>query len=171
MVKCRIAMKTIVSLFLAAFLCAPVGGSPHGTGAEPTQMLAKGTFDVTVTPQQPDNSAARGAGLSRLSLEKRFHGGLEGTSQGEMLALGDGTASGGYVAIEKVTGTLDGRSGSFALLHSAVMRGTTPEDWKVRTVPDSGTGGLAGLEGTMTITIAGGKHEYQFEYTLPAVSR
>lgn len=129
---------------------------------------ATGRFDVEVQPQQPDNPQAQAAGLGRLSLDKQFHGALQARSQGEMLASGDGTESGAYVAIEKVDGTLDGRRGSFVLVHRAVMNRGTPENWSVDVVPDSGTGQLAGLRGSMTITVAGGEHLYDFEYALPA---
>ena len=130
-------------------------------------MHVAGTFDVKVQPQQPDHPAARASGLGRLSLDKRFHGPLDGISQGEMLASGDGRESGAYVALEKVTGTLDGRSGSFVLMHSAVMVRGTPQDWSVKVVHDSGTGELAGLAGTMTIRIESGRHYYDLEYSLP----
>ena len=84
-------------------------------------MHATGHFDVTVTPQTPDNPQARASGLGRLSLDKQFHGDLDAASQGEMLAAGDGTTSGAYVALEKVNGKLHGRSGTFVLVHRALM--------------------------------------------------
>lgn len=130
-------------------------------------MHAQGTFDVKATPQAADNSEAKAAAISRLSLDKRFHGALDATSQGEMLAIGDGVESGAYVALEKVSGTLNGREGSFALMHRAVMVRGTPQGWTVTVVPDSGTGALAGLDGSMTITITDGTHYYDFQYTLP----
>lgn len=125
---------------------------------------ATGSFEVKVTPQAP---GADDAGLGRLSLDKQFHGGLEGTSKGIMLAAQSAVqGSGGYVAMERVTGTLKGRSGSFVLQHSGTMTRGVPQ-MTVRVVPDSGTGQLAGLAGNMIIKIAGGKHSYEFEYTLP----
>lgn len=129
-------------------------------------MHASGTFDVTVTPEPPGSEAATTAGLSRLSIAKRFSGGMDGTSHGEMLAVGDGRTAGGYVAIEKFTGTVDGRKGSFALIHRALMRGGAPEGWTVAVVPGSGTGELAGIDGSLTITIEGKRHDYVLEYTL-----
>ena len=84
-----------------------------------------------------------------------------------MLATGDSQQSGAYVAIERVTGTLQGRSGSFALVHSAAMKRGVPENWSVAVVPDSGTEQLIGLSGTLKITIDGGKHLYDFHFTLP----
>ncbi|RPE81459.1 DUF3224 domain-containing protein [Vulcaniibacterium tengchongense] len=94
-----------------------------------------GTFEVKVTPQQPDNAPAQAAGIGRMSLQKRFHGPLQATGQGEMLYAGDGTTSGAYVAIEKVEGTLDGREGGFALVHHALMNRGKPEAWTVTVVP------------------------------------
>lgn len=129
-------------------------------------MHAKGTFEVSVKPQQPDNEAARASGFARLSLDKRFAGALTGQGQGEMLASG-GAPSGGYVALERVSGTLDGREGSFVLLHSAVMADNVPKDWSVKVVPDSGAGQLAGIAGSMTIMVVDGKHFYDFAYSLP----
>ncbi|MHB1056353.1 MAG: DUF3224 domain-containing protein [Rhodanobacter sp.] len=130
-------------------------------------MHATGHFDVKVQPQTPDNPQAQASGLGRLSLDKQFRGDLDATSQGEMLAAGDGVTSGAYVALEKVTGSLHGRSGSFALVHRALMVDGAPRDWTVVVVPGSGTGELAGLDGSMVITIADGKHGYDFEYSLP----
>jgi len=131
-------------------------------------MRVQGSFEVKVTPQTPDNAPARSAGLARLSLDKRFHGPLEGSSQGEMLADGDGSKrDGAYVAMERFAGTLDGRTGGFALVHRALMRDRTPEQWTVTVVPGSGTGALAGLEGEMRIRVEDGKHIYALDYTLP----
>lgn len=131
-------------------------------------MQATGIFDVKVAPQNADNAPAQASGLARLSLDKRFHGALDATGQGEMLAAGDGTQSGAYVALEKVTGSLQGRSGSFHLVHRALMVQGTPQEWTVVVVPDSGTGDLQGISGSMRIEIADGKHFYHFDYRLPA---
>ncbi|MEO6046530.1 MAG: DUF3224 domain-containing protein [Candidatus Kapaibacterium sp.] len=127
---------------------------------------ASGTFDVTVTPQKSGNEADD-AIVGRLSIDKQFHGDLEGTSRGQMLAAGtEVKGSAGYVAIERVTGTLQGRDGTFVLQHNGIMnRGEG--DLHIMVVPDSGTGGLAGIAGTMGIIIADGKHSYTFDYTLP----
>ena len=102
-----------------------------------------------------------------MSIDKQFHGDLEGTSQGQMLAAGTSVkGSAGYVAIEKVTGTLRGRSGSFVLQHSGTMTRGAPQ-LLITVVPDSGTDQLAGLTGKMNIIIAAdGKHSYEFEYTI-----
>lgn len=128
---------------------------------------ARGPFDVTLAPQKADNPQAEGTGIGRMSIDKQFHGDLEATSQGEMLAFRTAIAnSAGYVAIERVTGTLGGRSGSFALQHSSTMNRGVPLQ-NISVVPDSGTDELKDLSGSMTIVIAeGGKHAYEFEYTL-----
>ena len=132
-------------------------------------QIAKGPFDVKLNPQPlAVEDDGEGAARGRMSLDKRFHGDLDATSKGEMLTAMSGTqGSAGYVAIEKVTGTLDGRAGTFALQHSATMTRGAP-DLRIIVVPDSGTGALAGLAGTMKIVIAeGGKHFYELEYSLP----
>lgn len=126
---------------------------------------ATGTFDVKVTPQTDDKGDPA---LGRMTIDKQFHGDLEGTSKGQMLTgMTEVKGSAGYVAIEKVTGTLKGRSGSFILQHTGIMNRNVPQ-LTITVVPDSGTGQLAGLTGKLTINIAAdGKHSYEFEYTLP----
>jgi hypothetical protein len=126
---------------------------------------ASGTFEVKLNPQ-PTVENVGDPTVGRLSIDKRFSGDLEATSKGEMLAAGtDVKGSAGYVAIERVTGTLHGRNGSFALQHSGVMTRGTPQ-LSITVVPDSGTGQLVGLAGKMTINIVEGKHSYDFAYTL-----
>jgi hypothetical protein len=127
---------------------------------------AKGTFDVKVIPQgAPDT--AEGIALGRMSLDKQFHGALQAVSKGEMLTSGlESNGSAAYVAIERVIGTLDGRKGSFALMHQGTMNKVS-QKLTVVVVPDSGTGELTGLTGTMTINIIDKKHLYEFSYTLP----
>ncbi len=124
---------------------------------------ASGTFDVKMTPQTAADKEE--AAVGRYSLDKTFHGDLAGTSKGEMLAVGTAVeGSAGYVAMEQVKGTLNGRSGSFALQHTGTMtRGAA--QLSVTVVPDSGTDQLVGLTGKMTIKIENG-HSYDFEYTL-----
>jgi hypothetical protein len=101
-----------------------------------------------------------------MSIDKQFHGNLVGSSKGQMLTAGTSVkGSAGYVAIEQVTGTLHGRSGAFVLQHSGTMTRGAPQ-LIVSVVPDSGTGELAGLTGTLTIAIADGKHSYDFDYAL-----
>ncbi len=124
-------------------------------------MKATGAFDVKLTPQSVPE------GFGRMTIDKTFTGDFEGKSQGEMLsAMSEVKGSGVYVAIDKVEGKLNGKSGSFVLVHRGVMTRGAPA-LEVTVVPDSGTGELKGLAGTLTIRIeAGGKHFYDFEYTL-----
>ena len=127
---------------------------------------ASGTFEVQLTPQDTGDP-----GLGRMTLDKQFHGELEAVSKGQMLsAAGEVKGSAGYVAMERVTGILHGKSGSFLLQHSGTMDRGTPS-LSVTVVPDSGTDGLAGLKGRMAIQIDAGKHSYEFEYTLPDQGR
>ena len=126
---------------------------------------ATGTFDVKLNPQKLADSAADTA-LGRMSIDKQFHGDLEAVSKGEMLSAGTSVkGSAGYVAIERVSGTLHGRNGTFVLQHSGIMTHGAAQ-LSVTVVPDSGTGQLAGLVGEMTINIVDGKHFYDFEYTI-----
>ena len=125
---------------------------------------ASGTFEVKLSPQAMDDKTD--ASLGRMSLDKQFHGDLDATSKGEMLSAGPNVkGSGGYVAIERVSGTLQGRKGSFVLQHSGTMtRGA--QQLTISVVPDSGTGQLVALTGKMNINIVDGKHFYDFEYAL-----
>ncbi|HUA79460.1 MAG TPA: DUF3224 domain-containing protein [Dyella sp.] len=129
-------------------------------------MHATGPFDVKLAPQ-PAAAGIEPAHLGRMTIDKQFHGDLQAASLGEMLsAMGQVQGSAGYVAIERVTGTLHGRRGSFVLQHHGVMNRGVPQ-LSVTVVPDSGTEDLTGLSGTMQILIEQGKHSYAFEYTLP----
>lgn len=128
---------------------------------------AMGTFEVKITPQSEDKGD--GSALGRLSLDKQYHGDLEATAKGEMLYVSaiETQGSGSYVAVERVTGKLHDRSGSFALAHKGTMSGGTQE-MDITIVPDSGAGALAGISGKLKIIIdAEGKHFYEIEYTLP----
>jgi hypothetical protein len=126
---------------------------------------AKGPFEVSLTPE-----TAADASPGRMSIAKQFQGDLEATSKGEMLsAMTAVKGSAGYVAIEKVSGSLHGRSGTFILQHSGTMTRGVPQ-LIVTVVPDSGTGQLTGLEGKLTIHVVAGKHSYELEYTLPETS-
>jgi hypothetical protein len=127
---------------------------------------ASGTFEVKLDRQPPFDSAD-GVSLGRTTITKQFHGDLTGTSQGEMLSAGSSEVPGsaGYVAIERVRGTLHGRSGSFVLQHNGLLDRGRPE-LSVNVVPDSGSGELKGLRGSLTIDIREGKHYYSFEYAL-----
>jgi Protein of unknown function (DUF3224) len=126
---------------------------------------AAGTFEVKINPLAAYNSLD--AKLARMSIDKEFHGQLEATSKGEMLSAGTDTkGSAGYVAIERVTGTLNGRRGAFVLQHNATMTRGEPS-LNIVVVPDSGSEELLGLSGTMHIVIEKGKHSYEFQYDLP----
>ena len=128
---------------------------------------ATGPFDVKVAPQ-PLSGPVEDALLGRFSLEKQYHGDLEGTGHGQMLTAGtEVKGSAAYVAMERVSGKLDGKTGTFALMHVGTM-GHGDTRLEIKVVPDSGTGELVGLAGAFNILIAeGGKHSYDLEYSLP----
>lgn len=124
---------------------------------------ASGTFEVTITPQ-PHVEAVGDEGIGRMALDKQFSGDLVAASKGQMLASrSDVQGSAGYVALERVRGTLAGKRGSFALQHSGTMTRGAPH-LVITVVPDSATDELVGLSGTMAIQISGGKHSYTFDY-------
>jgi len=125
---------------------------------------ASGTFEVSLKPLPMDNEPGSDL-LGRMSIDKQFRGDLEGKSKGQMLTGGTAIkTSAGYVAIERVTGSLKGRKGSFILQHTGLMNRGAPS-LVITVVPDSGTDQLEGLKGTMTINIEAGKHLYQLDYT------
>ena len=129
--------------------------------------LATGTFEVQMLPQG-EGDIAEGSHLGRMSLDKQFSGDLQAIGKGEMLAArSDVPTSAAYVAIERVTGTLQGRAGSFALVHRGVMT-SAGQSLSIEVVPDTGTGELTGLSGTLGIRIESGTHFYDFEYHLPS---
>jgi Protein of unknown function (DUF3224) len=159
-------------LVLAAVIAMPLTPSP--SAAQQTVQaqaranhVAKGTFTVQMKPLSESGFGEGNANLGRLSLEKTFEGDLVAVGKGEMLtAVTQTKGSAGYVAIERVTGTLHGRKGSFVLQHSGQMdRGA--QNLAIRVVADSGAGDLIGLEGTLKIRIESGKHYYDLEYSLP----
>lgn len=126
------------------------------------EVEAIGTFDVKLTPIGSGESP-----ISSMAIDKTFHGDLQGTSVGQMLAFRSGVeGSAGYVAMERVAGTLGGRKGSFTLQHSGLMDKGAPS-LTVVVVPNSATDGLEGLTGTMNIVVTPGRHDYHFRYTLP----
>jgi hypothetical protein len=130
-------------------------------------MKATGKFDVKMTPQASDLAAPEGPFLGRMSLDKQYHGDLDAVAKGEMITAA-GTAvkeSAAYSAVERVSGTLHGKKGSFALQHTGDMTRGTPS-LLITVVPDSGNGELAGLTGKMDIIIEGKQHSYVFEYDL-----
>lgn len=143
-------------------------GTSQGNPKGATVTHAKGTFEVKLEAQG-EADKTEGSTLSRMSIDKKIHGDLEGTSKGTMLIAGtDVKGSAGYVAIERVTGTLNGKAGSFVLQHNATMNRSTPM-LNIIVVPDSGTGQLTGITGNFLVIIApDGKHSYEFNYTLPA---
>jgi len=127
--------------------------------------LVTGEFEVAMKPESMSDVAAE-SGIGRMSLDKHYRGPLQAEGKGEMLAYMDrALGSGVYVAIERVTGMLDGRSGSFLLHHTGVMTRGSP-GLTVAVAPDSGSEQLAGLSGSLHIRIEGGKHYYDFEYAL-----
>ena len=128
------------------------------------KIRANGTFEVKLSPQDDKDENPV---VSRLVIDKQFHGDIEATSKGQMLAAGTAVkGSAGYVAIEQVNGTLAGRRGAFVLQHSGTMdRGAAR--LSITVVPDSGSEELAGLTGEMAINIVDGKHFYEFDYSLP----
>jgi len=144
-------------------ICALVFNSAFTQSTQGKVMTnrATGTFEVKMSPQEADMS------VGRMTIDKQFQGDLVGTSKGQMLMASSESVknSAGYVAIEKVTGTLNGRRGSFYLQHTGVMTRGAGE-LTITVIPDSGTDHLVGLRGKMNIIIAEGKHSYEFEYTL-----
>ncbi|WP_029012248.1 DUF3224 domain-containing protein [Niveispirillum irakense] len=129
-------------------------------------LHATGAFEVSMKPDgTPD--AADGTTLGMMLLDKRFHGPLDAVGKGRMLTAMTGTeGSAVYVAVERVTGTLQGRQGSFVLRHVGTMdRGH--QHLSISVVPDSGTGDLVGITGEMRIKITNGDHFYDFNYSLP----
>ncbi|GLQ98379.1 DUF3224 domain-containing protein [Dyella mobilis] len=129
-------------------------------------MHASGPFEVKLS-LQPPAPGIEAAKLGRQTLDKRFSGDLEASSLGEMLSAGGNVqGSAGYVAIERVTGTLHGKRGSFVLQHVGTMDRGVPS-LSIHVVPDSGTEELTGLKGSMLIQIEQGKHAYTFDYSLP----
>jgi hypothetical protein len=136
---------------------------------KPVTVMARGMFDVKVKPL-PSDDIADLALIGRMSIDKQFQGHIEGSSKGQMLATSTAVpGSAAYVALERVTGTLDGKRGSFSLQHSAWMADGSQE-MTITVVPDSGTEELVGLTGTFRIIIADGKHSYEFDYVLPGGS-
>jgi hypothetical protein len=129
----------------------------------------RGSFEVKLTPEGLEDKA-EGSTLGRLSTDKQFHGDLDAISKGQMLTgMTDVPGSAGYVAIERVTGVLEGRRGSFVLQHTGTMSKADGYQLSVMVVPDSGSGQLVGLRGKLDIQIVEGKHLYEFEYTLPDI--
>lgn len=169
-------MPAVLIVCLALFLSgtgmihpAHAATPSNPQGAKPMTTHAKGTFDVKVTPQ-PAEDGVGDPSIGRLGLFKQLHGDMEGTAHGQMLAVRTPVeGSAGYVAMDHVEVVLEGRKGTFALQHIGTM-GHGKMRMDINVVPDSGTGELVGIDGTFAITIAEGKHYYDFEYTLPPKS-
>jgi len=129
-------------------------------------MRATGKFDVKITPQASD-LAPEGPNLGRMSIEKQYHGDLDAAAKGEMITAA-GIAvkeSAAYSAVERVSGSLHGKKGTFALQHTGIMTRGTPS-LNITVVPDSGTGELVGLTGKMDIIIEGKEHSYVLDYEI-----
>jgi hypothetical protein len=144
-----------------------VDGTPGDAGGARTRV--SGSFQVTLTPQ-PADAGVGDPSIARMALHKVFEGALAGEARGQMLATRTATpGSAGYVALDRFEGALDGRSGGFSLQHSGTMdRGTA--SLSITVVPDSGTGELAGLQGTLAIRIEDGGHFYDFDYRIVAAA-
>jgi len=151
-------MKRVLALSLLSLTLLSASAEEKG---KPMSQRASGSFEVRLEPMASE-------AFPRLSAKKQFRGDLEGTSTGEMMSV-EGTVegSGAYAAIERVTGTLGGRKGSFALVHSGTMRRGGEFSMIIRVVPDSGTGELTGISGSMEIVIEGRDHFYKLDYVLP----
>ena len=160
----RYAEKRLIPTFTKALLALALAAPQGATQPKEIPMHhAHGTFTVDVHPLSPPPAE----GISRYTINKVIHGDLEATTKGEMFGAGDPKqGAAGYVAIELVTGTLEGKHGSFALQHFATMDASGPK-MQVIVVPGSGTGELKGIAGTFTIRIENGQHSYDFDYTLP----
>lgn len=154
----------VIGLTLAGAGPAAAPSQPIPPLRNQTMSHAVGTFEVQITPIAPEADAPAGT-PGRMRLTKTFSGGLEGQGAGEMLGLlTDG--SGAYVAMERVSGVLDGRRGAFALVHRGVMEAGA-QDLLITIVPGSGEGELTGIAGVFHLKIEGGVHRYDLEYSLP----
>lgn len=152
---------------LALLLAAPFLLAAQ-TGA-PMTKHATGTFEVTITPESQAPAPAGGVATARMGLSKRFSGGLEGTATGTMLSAGMPApgASATYVAIDQFHGTLEGRQGGFVLAHRGTMTKAGGAALTILVSPDSGTGALEGIAGSLSIELRDGRHFYDLAYTLP----
>jgi hypothetical protein len=164
MTRLQFLAGSLVGVFVLAAEATPALAQTTVVKETVVTTRATGRFDVNVAPLAADSVDTGGFG--RMSLEKTFSGDLAGTSRGQMIAAGTAVeGSGAYVALEHVTGTLHGRTGSFTLMHNGTMKAGAYE-MKITVVPDSGTGELAGLSGSFVIIFEGKNHLYQFDYTI-----
>ena len=157
----------VVSGFSRTMPGEEVEASRDLTPAQGSMMKATGTFDVKLAPVGND-SVPEGPNMGRLSLDKTFKGDFDGVGKGEMITAAGITVkeSAAYSAVERLTGTLHGKKGSFALQHTGIMDKGKPS-LTITVVPDSGTGELTGLTSKMDIIIEGKEHKYVFEYSMP----
>ena len=169
MVRRILAVALLAAIPVSGWTVKAQSGTANTDRKAGATMHATGTFVVKMSPAEAP-TLAKEAGLGCMTIDKSFSGALEGTSKGEMLTGGaESTGAMAYVALEQVTGKLNGRSGSFLLMHNATMLKSDPGSgvMQITVVPHSGTGELAGLTGKMSITIEAGKHSFDFEYQLP----
>lgn len=161
-----VLVRAALAIAILTAVATPLAAQPGDTaGVRTMSRQARGAFEVVMTPQ-PASDGAPAGGHARYGLAKTFSGGMVGSSTGEMLGqLQDG--SGAYVVIERFSGALDGRDGAFSLVHRGVMTGGAPE-LTVTIVPGSGDGDLAGIVGSMSLVLEGGRHDYVLDYTLPS---
>lgn len=152
-------MKQSIAILAAAAACLTAR-------AEPPAQHVEGTFDIKMTPAGAPQHEGRTA-TGRMLLEKQYAGELQATGKGEMLtAMTDTKGSAAYVAIERITGTLKGKAGSFVVQHAGTMHGGDSQ-LAVRIVPESGTGELAGISGRMALKQVDRQHRYELDYVLP----
>jgi hypothetical protein len=130
---------------------------------------ATGTFEVTVTPQEPLPAPDGGLPLGRFALKKAFSGQVVGKAAGTMMSVGTpkAGAAAAYVALDQFSGTVDGRRGGFVLVHRGIMSKSGARDLDVRIATDSGSGELTGITGVLEIDMSDGKHQYTLKYSLP----
>jgi Protein of unknown function (DUF3224) len=179
--KASVGNLSRAGIWTVTFVGLTIGAGSAGYGqarpanANTTQKAATmtkhatGPFEVKMAVQTDEKIGDPTVG--RMSLDKQYHGDLEATSKGQMLStVTEVKGSAGYVAIERVTGTLHGHKGSFSLQHTGTMNRGVPE-LSVTVIPDSGTGELVGLAGRVNIIITDGKHSYEFDYTLPEAAK
>jgi hypothetical protein len=154
-------LPVCVSMQLAApAIAQTTAGAPAGPQA---MQRASGAFEIAMIPAGAPEKEGRTA-IARIGLDKKYLGALAAIGKGQMLtAVTDTKGSAAYVAIERISGTLDGRQGSFVIQHAGTMSGGASEA-TIRIVPDSGTDALAGISGSLTITVVGGKHLYALDY-------
>jgi Protein of unknown function (DUF3224) len=165
-----VAMAAVIG-YAELSMTTPSSAQPTSEARVRTSHLAKGTFTVQMKPLSESGFDGGNANLGRMSLDKIFEGDLMGVGKGEMLtAMTQTKGSAGYVAIERVTGTLHGHKGSFVFQHMGSMN-KGAQSLSITVVPDSGSGDLIGLEGIFKIRIESSKHFYELEYSLPQLMK